>query len=149
MLIQSAKDTLCAFNTLLERWTLVCYLGNGIDNPSPLPSKCGQMATAISGSSLGHERFELVTSRPMCPWSSCVVKNLLSVNWKQQSRVACAVSFTRKIPIRKGGRLVAIATRNICSSQLENRWGKIFLKGLLAHEISVRELGFSKEDLRG
>lgn len=85
----------------------------------------------------------------MCPWSSCVVKNLLSVNWKQQSRVACAVSFTRKIPIRKGGRLVAIATRNICCSQLENRWGKIFLKGLLAHEISVRELGFSKEDLRG
>lgn len=59
------------------------------------------------------------------------------------------VSFTRKIPIRKGGRLVAIATRNICSSQLESRWGKIFLKGLFAHEISVRELGFSKEDLRG
>lgn len=62
--------------------------------------------------------------------------------------VARAVSFTRKIPIRKGGRFVAIGTRNICSGQLGNRWGEIFLKGPSAHEIGAREIGFSKEDLR-
>lgn len=56
-----------------------------------------------------------------------------------------AVSFTRKMPIRKGGRLVAIGARNICSSQLENRWGEIFLKGPLAHEIGARKVGFPKK----
>lgn len=54
-----------------------------------------------------------------------------------------AVSCTRKISIRKGGRLVAIGTRNICPSQRENRWGEIFLKGPLAHEIGARKVGFS------
>lgn len=59
------------------------------------------------------------------------------------------VSFTRKLPIGKGGRFVAIGTRNICSSQLENREGKIFLKGPLAYGVGAREVGFSKEDPRG
>lgn len=51
----------------------------------------------------------------------------------------CCVSFTGKLPIRKGGRLVAIGTRSICSSQLENREGKIFLKGPLAHAVGARK----------
>lgn len=51
-------------------------------------------------------------------------------------------SFTRKKPI---GRLVAIETRSICSSQLENRWGEIFLKGPLAHEIGARKVGFPRK----
>lgn len=59
------------------------------------------------------------------------------------------MSFARKTPVRKGGRLVTIGTRNICSSHPENRWWKIFLKGPIAHEIGAREIGFSKEGLRG
>lgn len=56
-----------------------------------------------------------------------------------------AVSCTRKIAIRKGGRLVAIGTRNICSTQLENGWEEIFLKGPLAHEMGARKVGFPKK----
>lgn len=122
--------------------------GNGRDNPSPA-SKCCQMVTAFSESSLGHVRFELSTSRLTRPWCSCVVRSVPSVNSMQHGRETCAVSFTRKTPIRKGDRLVAIGTRNICSSHLENRWRKIFVKGPIAHEIDAREKGFSKEDLRG
>lgn len=50
------------------------------------------------------------------------------------------------MPIRKGGGVVAIGIRNICSGQLENRWGKNILKGVLGHGIGAREVGFS--DLR-
>lgn len=42
-----------------------------------------------------------------------------------------------------------MGTGNICSSQGENRWWKLFLKGPLARETGAREVGSSKEDLRG
>lgn len=51
--------------------------------------------------------------------------------------------FPRKVPMRKGGRFVAIGTRNICSSQLERK--KIVLKGPLAHGIGAREVVYLKK----
>lgn len=51
------------FNTLSERRTLVGCLGSDIGNPLPLPSKCCQMVAAISGSSVGQLRFELLLCR--------------------------------------------------------------------------------------
>lgn len=62
------------------------------------------------------------------------------------------MSFTRKIAIRKGGRFVAIGTRNICSSKMSNfsptreqKGKKKFLKGPLAHGIGAREVVYLKK----
>lgn len=59
--------------------------------------------------------------------------------------LCCAVPFTRNIPIRKGGRFVAIEPKNICSSQLENRWEIIILKGTFSSWNWCREVVYLKK----
>lgn len=86
-------------------------------------SNCHLWLMPKSGKVWTLHRQARVSTVPLCR------AELLSVNSKQKKgqlvwrRVACAVSFIRKIPTRRDGRLVAIGTRNICSNQLENRWG--------------------------
>lgn len=78
VLIQSAEQ-----NTSLERWTLACCLGSGLDNLPLLPSGCCRIATAISGSCLGQARFGPSVGRHTCRWRFSVERSLLSVNSKQ------------------------------------------------------------------
>lgn len=105
------------------------------------------MTTAIPGPPLGQVRAELSKSRHtgvhgVPVWSGACCQGTLL--WEESGY---AVPFTRKIPIRKGGRSVAIGTRNICSSPVENRWGENILKGTISSWKWCQ--GSSLEDLRG